>query len=64
MSTDAQFKKGEIVWYQGDEGTEKQLAAIVGVTSENPAQYHVNVLATNENTTCGEGDVAGSVSAL
>ncbi len=64
MSTDAQFKKGKIVWYQGDDGTEKQLAAITEVTSVNPAQYHVNILATNENTVCGEGDVAGSVSAL
>ena len=65
MSTAAKFSKGEVVWYQGDAGTDRQLAVITAVTSPNPAQYHVNVCATNENTVCGEGEnEAGSVSAL
>ena len=65
MSTDAQFKKGEIVWYRGDAGTEPQLAVITEVTQVNPAQYHVNACATNENTVCGESPTEpGAVFAL
>ena len=69
MSTDAQFSKGETVWYRGDEVDgkpgEPQLSAIIEVTNKNPAQYHGEVYKTGERFTCGESPTEpGAVFAL
>jgi hypothetical protein len=64
MSTNAQFKVGEVVWYW-DGDLKKNLAIIVEVANENPAQYHVAMTSDSSVTTCGEGvDEPGAVSAL
>jgi molybdenum cofactor biosynthesis enzyme MoaA len=66
MATPAQFGKGEVVWYTGDApALDKQLAVIVEVTQDDPAQYHVAMTKDSSVVTCGEGiDEPGAVSAL
>lgn len=65
MSTDAQFRKGQTVWYRGNAGSTPELRCITEVTQVNPAQYHATSYATGETTTCGESPTEpGAVFAL
>lgn len=64
MSTDAQFKEGEVVWYTNGD-LSKELAVVTKVTQVNPAQYDVAMTKDSRKEVCGEGiDEAGSVQAL
>lgn len=64
MSTDAQFKKGQLVWFS-NANSEDELGAVTEVTQKNPAQYHVYLFGSGKTEVCGEGkDEPGAVSAL
>lgn len=62
----AQFSKGQIVDYNDGNGNVR-LAVVTKVESDDPAQYHLKLTDTNEETVCGEGadkKEAGAVTAL
>lgn len=64
MSTDAQFKPGDLVTHWVTD-TETNIGIITAVTEKNPAQYHVALLSGLPQVTCGEGEhEPNAVSAL
>lgn len=66
MGTHAQFKKGDIGWLSGDApALTLELAVVVEVVQEEPAQYIVARTKDSTKFTCGEGvGEPGAFSAL